>query len=281
MGNEYLGTELNIKEIHEITLDIIKKMIQICNTIGVNYYVAYGSLIGVVRHKGFIPWDDDFDVVMLRDDYDKFCDYCITHEDELRPYKLLTRKSEKDYPYNIARLNDMNYRAIYENVQKYDSGVFIDIYPLDGAGTDAEQVLKRIKRKKSNLFRIALWSIDTHYTKSTYNKWYRSVVKFIVRGYSKIRGSKYFLDRLEKFKDIYDIKESRYVAEMIWDAGLTLYEKKWFDQYIYMIFENLEVKVPSGYDEFLRCDYGDYMKLPPKEEQVPHHEYKIYRRYVD
>ena len=180
--------ELNIEQIHQVTLDIVKKLIEICDEIHVNYYVAYGSLIGVVRHKGFIPWDDDFDVVMLRNDYEKFCDYCTKHQKEMSPYKLLTRESEEKYPYNIARLNNMDYQAVYDNVQGYDSGIFIDIYPIDGAGTNAEQVMKRVKKKKSNLFRITLWSIDDHYTKSTYHKWYRSVIKYFVRLYAKIRG---------------------------------------------------------------------------------------------
>ena len=86
------------------------------------------------------------------------------------------------------------------------------------------------------------------------------------------------MDKTENFKNLYDIKKSRYIAEMTWDSGLTLYEKKWFEDYIYMDFENLKVKVPVGYDDFLKCHYGDYMKLPPKEEQVSHHEYKVYRR---
>lgn len=274
----HMKEELNIEQIHKATLGIIEKLIEICDKIKVNYYVAYGSLIGVVRHKGFIPWDDDFDVVMLRDDYEKFCDYCIKNEDKIRPFKLLSRKCEKKYPYNIARLNNMNYKAVYDNVQGYESGIFIDIYPLDGAGSDVDEVQKKIKKKKSNLFRITLWSIDDHYTKSTYNKWYRSIIKYFVRGYSKIRGAKYFLDKMENFKNLYDINNSRFIAEMTWDSGLTLYEKSWFEEYTYMDFENLKVKVPIGYDDFLRCHYGDYMKLPPKEEQVPHHEYRVYLR---
>lgn len=276
--NGYIKEELNIEQIHKATLEIVEKLIEICDKINVNYYVAYGSLIGVVRHKGFIPWDDDFDVVMLRDDYEKFCDYCIKNENKLKPFKLLSRKCEKKYPYNIARLNNMNYKAVYDNVQGYESGIFIDIYPLDGAGSDVDKVLKKVEKKKSNLFRITLWSIDDHYTKSTYNKWYRSIIKYFVRGYSKVRGAKHFLDKMENFKNLYDINNSRYIAEMTWDSGLTLYEKSWFDKYIYMDFENLKVKVPIGYDDFLRCHYGDYMKFPPKEEQVPHHEYKVYQR---
>ena len=126
--------ELSIEEIHEGTLGILKKIIEICDEINVNYFLAYGSLIGAVRHGGFIPWDDDLDIVMLRPDYEIFNQYCLKHERELYPFKLINRKNEKKYPYNIARFNDLRYRDIYENVQEYDSGMFIDVYPLDGAG---------------------------------------------------------------------------------------------------------------------------------------------------
>lgn len=72
MGNYRNECELTIDDVHNVTLKLVEKLIQICDAVEVNYYVAYGSLIGAVRHKGFIPWDDDFDVVMLRDDYEKF-----------------------------------------------------------------------------------------------------------------------------------------------------------------------------------------------------------------
>lgn len=88
--------ELSIQEIHEGTLGILKKIIDICDKVGVNYYLAYGSLIGAVRHGGFIPWDDDLDIVMLRPDYEVFCQYCMKHERELYPFKLINRQSEKN-----------------------------------------------------------------------------------------------------------------------------------------------------------------------------------------
>lgn len=88
--------ELSIQEIHEGTLGILKKIIDICDKVGVNYYLAYGSLIGAVRHGGFIPWDDDLDIVMLRPDYEVFCQYCMKHEQELYPFKLINRQSEKN-----------------------------------------------------------------------------------------------------------------------------------------------------------------------------------------
>ena len=153
-------TSDELKRIQEKECYILESIVNICERNCIEYFLIGGTCLGAVRHDGFIPWDDDFDVVMLRDDYEKFCDYCIHHQDEMKPYKLLTRKNEENYPYNIARLNNMDYRAVYENVQGYDSGVFIDIYPLDGAGSKAEQVIQRVKKKKSDLFRITLWSIS-------------------------------------------------------------------------------------------------------------------------
>ena len=88
--------ELSIEEIHEGTLGILKKIIEICDEINVNYFLAYGSLIGAVRHGGFIPWDDDLDIVMLRPDYEIFNQYCLKHERELYPFKLINRKNEKN-----------------------------------------------------------------------------------------------------------------------------------------------------------------------------------------
>lgn len=270
--------ELSLEEIHNVTIDILKKIIAICEEINIDYYIAYGSLIGAVRHKGFIPWDDDCDLVMLRPDYEKFCKYCQDNEERLRPYKMVTRETMKKYPYNIGRFNDMSYEAVYDNVIQYDSGVFVDIYPLDGAGNEINKRIDKIRKKKSNIFRILLWSIDAHFEPSTYNKWYRTIIKYFIRLYSKCRGSEYFLNKLESLKKSYNFENSKYVAEMTWDSGLVLYKKEWFVDTVLFDFEGLEVKAPVGYDEFLKCHYGNYMELPPETERVPHHEYRVYRR---
>lgn len=75
----------------------------------VNYYIMYGSLIGAVRHHGFIPWDDDLDIAMLRPEYEKLCSYCETHQGELGHFALMNRRTAKEYPYNISRFCDMRY----------------------------------------------------------------------------------------------------------------------------------------------------------------------------
>ena len=95
---------------------------------------------------------------MLRPDYEVFCHYCMKHERELYPFKLINRQSEKKYPYNIARFNDLRYKAVYENVQEYDSGMFIDVYPLDGAGHMTESEVRSLDKKRDYLMKMILWS---------------------------------------------------------------------------------------------------------------------------
>lgn len=142
---------LTIEEIHEGTLEVIKKLIEICDEININYFVAYGSLIGAVRHKGFIPWDDDFDVIMLRPDYDKFCRYCDEHEKELYPFRLMNYKNTPDYPFTISRLNDLRYRMESVGYPDAGMGLFIDIYPYDGCGNKYSIKYKIIEKNKKNL----------------------------------------------------------------------------------------------------------------------------------
>lgn len=270
--------ELTIKEIHKATIDNLKKIIEICDKIHVNYFLAYGSLIGAIRHKGFIPWDDDCDLVMLRPDYEKFMSYCIQHEKELYPYKLLCRENTKNYPYNIARFNDMRYKAIYDNVQQYESGLFVDIYPLDGIDNLDKESIEALDKKRDYLIKMILWAIDDHYEPSTHNKWYRSVIKYFIRLYAKLRGAGYFLDKMENMKNLYSFEKSEYVAEMTWDVQTVIYEKRWFSDYITVKFENIDVKIPKEYDAFLKVHYGDYMQLPKIEDRVPSHGYKLYLR---
>ena len=139
-------------------------------------------------------------------------------------------------------------------------------------------MIKKLSRKKRNLFRFILWSGDNYFEPSTYGKRWRTVVKYFVRLYSKIRGHKYFLNKMETLKKLYDFENSKYIAEMVWDAEIIPYEKKWFSNYQYTKFEDISVRIPEGYDEFLKCHYGNYMELPPLDERVGQHDYDIYLR---
>ena len=126
--------------------------------------------------------------------------------------------------------------------------------------------------------KMILWSIDDHYEVSKHNKWYRSIIKYFVRIYAKMRGSKYFLDEMEALKNLYPLDSSKYVAEMTWDPKTVLCKKEWFGDGAIVEFEGIKVKAPQNIDGFLKEYYGNYMQLPPEEERKPSHGYALYRR---
>lgn len=268
---------LTLEEIHKETLEILKKIIVICDELKINYFLAYGSLIGAVRHQGFIPWDDDLDLIMLRPDYDKFLQYCTEHEQMLLPYKLMGRHNTPGFPFNISRFCDMRYKMVSDEITDAGMGMFIDIYPFDGAGSEPDDVMKKTGKKRLFYLNCAFSALRKHYHPSSKGLLH-NLIKFPGHCFARIMGADFFLDRLEKFKDTFPLEESKYVICMVWDWPIRLKEKKHFEEFTYLPFEGIQVKVPKEYDAVLRSSYGDYMQLPPEDQRVPHHEYSLYRK---
>ena len=190
--------ELTIEEIHEGTIGILKKIIELCDMLQVNYYIMYGSLIGAVRHHGFIPWDDDLDIAMLRPEYEKLCSYCETHQGELGHFALMNRRTAKEYPYNISRFCDMRY-----SMEKKDTipgagmGMFVDIYPFDGAGLDAQKAIKKYSKKKYFYQSGLVWAFSKDPWPAKRSK-LLAIPKLPFWLYAKARGAQYFLDKDRK-----------------------------------------------------------------------------------
>lgn len=271
-GGEKRMKELNIEEIHEITLDILKKIDEIVTEQGMKYYLAYGSLIGAVRHRGFIPWDDDLDIMMVRPDYEKLIQYFIENAKMLYPLKVFTYDTCENYPHMIARICDMRYPIVVENEIDCGMGVFVDVYPLDGMGSD-EKTWNRVMRRRQQLIAASYYATRIHF--EIPKKKYRIVDKYLLYLYAKSRGREYFLKKIEAYKDYFPWETSRYVGCAVW--GKELFDKKYFLDTMRMPFEDMQVMVPAGYDGLLKCSYGDYMQLPPEEERQPQHNYAAYR----
>lgn len=132
---------LALEEIQEASLHILEKIADLCDQLHLRYYLIYGTLIGAIRHKGFIPWDDDLDIMMPRPDYEKLITYFIENTDALRPLELFEPRVNPDYPYMIARISDNRYILDVTNEKDYGIGVFIDIYPYDGLGNTPKEAL--------------------------------------------------------------------------------------------------------------------------------------------
>ena len=141
--------ELSLREVQLGELEILKRLDSICREQGLKYFLYAGTMIGAVRHKAFIPWDDDIDVAMPRRDYDRLMAWWDEHGAQEAPLRMMNIHTNPKYIYTISRLCDTRYQVDYEGTREYGLGLFVDIYPFDGCGStqeEAEQILQSAAR---------------------------------------------------------------------------------------------------------------------------------------
>ncbi len=266
---------LTAREVQLGELEVLKKLDEICTRLNLRYFLTYGTLLGAVRHQGFIPWDDDIDIMMPRPDYEKLLSYLRSNEKELAPFKLMHYKTNKEYIYPISRFVDTRYWIDYEGTKDYGLGLFVDIYPLDGCGNTPEEAEEIMKSSKFDITLIDIAGKDK-FKSSVSGGFLRSVVKFLAYCYVKMRGANYFAKKLDKKGQRYEYDACNYVNLTIWDTAVKPFKKELFDSIERMKFEDSMFCVPAHYDEILTQCYGDYMKLPPEDQQIAHHYYTAY-----
>ena len=270
--------KLTIKEIQKSSLEVLKKIDEICRQQGFQYYLAYGTLLGAVRHKGFIPWDDDIDIMMPRKDYEMFIRYFVGHKNELTPFKIFEYRYDVDYPYMIARVSDNRYKLNVYNEKDYGIGLFVDIYPLDGAG-DTKSKPYVLKKKSTPYASMCFLSTRKSVKRENTKSLVKYILKFPVFIFAKMLGKNYLMKKLEKIGSTYSYDDSKYVGVIVWasDEGTkTIYPKTWFGEGTDLEFEGLRCRVPIDYDKVLTRGFGNYMELPPEKDRVPHHYYDAY-----
>ncbi len=277
--NRKKKSEVDLRETQLAVLEVYKVFDEICHKIGVKHSVAFGTLIGAVRHKGFIPWDDDFDVVMFRPDYEKFLKYCFEHRDELAPrYEIHNRFLIENCHYNITRFCCNDYKLLFYIWPEYESGVFIDIYPLDGLGgsSDYRYWERKIKKIKTLQIKAGLTFQNVYYPGS-YPLW-KKIRNQIYKKLFVHKSLNFYWNELDKIGQKFSLEESDAVYCTVWTGmeKIPRIRKDVFEDLIEFDFENTKVWGPRRYDEFLTEIYGSYMKIPPIEEQNPQHGYKIF-----
>lgn len=269
--------ELTIQEIQSVSLEVLKQVTDLCESLHLRYALIYGTLIGAVRHHGYIPWDDDVDIMMPRPDYDKLLEYLGTHK--LPNLTLFNRHTCPGYPYMISRVSDDRYILEMENEDSVGMGVFIDIYPYDGLGKTKEEAVS-FGLKGDRLSSLCYQATRKHFAIETTTSLVRKIVKYPVFLVSKMIGKDFFQNKLEKLAGAKDYESSEYIGCIIWLSWgeKDIFPRKWFDETIMMPFDKYEFRVPKNYDKVLRHEYGDYMQLPPEKDRIGHHYFKAYRK---
>ena len=260
---------------NSIILDVLREFINICKHHGLTYYCAYGTVIGAVRHHGMIPWDDDIDVYMPRPDYERFLD--ITSKIDLGNYEVVSPYTNNSYPLYFAKMCNKRTTLIEVADTPCVIGLYIDIFPLDGASDNLDETRTMIARFMK--IRNKLEAISTHNKFGDYLKlalqpkeWGRFVYKthgfFFRNSYRKK-----LLLQLETIARKYNYNESNYVAMYFGCYGKKeVFPKSWLQNTAQCDFEGMTVDLPGEFEKYLEHYYGDYMQLPPESESVPRHQ---------
>ena len=257
-----------LKKLHELELKIALELKRICDKHQIKYFLIAGTMLGAVRHGGFIPWDDDMDIGMLREDYEKFIRVCKAELPE--EYFLQTWDTDLEYPFSYAKIR-INYTEIIEKFSQYSNahtGIFIDIFPFDNV--PEKMIDKKIQGKKVYFLRRLLWikkGYGKEYFTSTSDKLMYGILRFI----SKLVSFKYLKDKLQKTLTKYN----KGISEFVFTDGAYGYEKeaikrKWVTNLSTIKFENEEFLAIKEYEDYLSYFYGDYMILPPENKRGGH-----------
>lgn len=264
---------IEIEELKTIQLEILQSVHDFCVKNGIRYSLDSGTLLGAIRHGGYIPWDDDIDIIMPRPDYDKFISRFNGSTNYLRVFS-----PELDWNFYAPYANVCDMRTTLsegDNSHRgIEMGVKIDVFPVDGAPSNSKQynrVLKRI-RILNALLTAKRNSFSSIFKKGTSLRIVLSVLKLfgVFYSYSSIQHRIYTLSTKVPFES------SEYAAKLSYTWTKNRCPRRTFEDLIDYSFEGRCFKVLRNYDMYLCRMFGDYMKLPPEEQRVSNHEFIAY-----
>lgn len=251
------------KEIQSIMLDILKFIDGICKDNNLTYYLYAGTLLGAIRHKGFIPWDDDLDICMPRLDYNRFVKLMKKNKSERFSFKCI-ENGKKRYNYCFGKMIDRN--TLVKEIGKFEGeelGVWVDVFPLDGVGNNIDKARELIKSNKRFVKQILL--LEKGKTMNLKGK----ILYYL--------GRKNLHRIMKHYVKKHSFNDSKYVADiMAVDDGIWIYNKKSFEGGEKGLFEGIEFNIPKDSDDILKTLYGNYMELPPEEERTPIHNCEVW-----
>lgn len=262
--------DYNLRPLWDAILNIYKAFAEVCDRNGLRYYATGGTALGAMRHGGFIPWDDDFDLVMPRPDYIKFMEIC--HKELPTHYEAIDFRHDSSYPYCFGKVRD-NRKKIIEEVSEasnlnLDQGIFIDVIPIDGM-PKAE-----IPFRFWILGRMAWRHYSQLETEPIYTRLFWWVIGKIINIPNDPQKQRI---AFEKWLSKWNFDKSPAVDDYNTNARRLNHRVLSASSFMparYVKFENIEIPVPNKVEDFLTEIYRDWQTLPPEDKQVPSHQRK-------
>lgn len=265
--------ELTLKEIRQIEFELLLNFRAFCEENDISYFLSHGTLLGAVKYKGFIPWDDDIDIFVPRKDYDRLIDiYSDTHR-----YKLFSVERVPKFGFPFAKLCDMTtIKQEFDVDNGVELGLDIDIFPLDVWPQQKETAICYANKINKYVNKIHCAKLPLKKGKSPL----RSIAKFAILLFYKMLGVRHYVDKINKMaKENVGLKKINYMGCITWPiySEKEVVPVKVFSDKTELEFEGEKFSAPIGYDAYLRSLYGDYEKDPPVDEQKTHHKFKAYK----
>ena len=264
----YIINDVELKELQKKNLELLVYFKKFCDKHEIEFFLAGGSCLGAIRHKGFIPWDDDIDLLMKRDDYERLEGLWSQYADTDR-FSCVRPNGRIANGNKYITIHDNNTTFIQKGREYFDAnqGVALEILPLDG-----------YPEKKYQRYLQVFWAIvyslyANQLPTYKYGKIIEKTCVFLLKLVSNRKNQYKIFHFAEKQMSKYNIKDCSNYAVLCTFINIShKYPKNMFEKAIYVPFEGCDMPVPQDYDLMLKILYGDYMKLPPVEEQVHKHE---------
>ena len=263
-SKKYEISDEELCRIQEIQRELIREVQRICKKNNIHFGMVGGTMLGAIRHHGYIPWDDDADIGFLRSEYEKFREACKTDLDQERFYIQDLRDTEGyRWGYGKLRRKGTTFLRLNQEFMPYEQGISIDLMPFDNVPDN--EIQRRIHFFRCFLYRKIFWSEVGKTTEK--NRFIRFIYKllnliplnFVINSYQKFidKGQK----RLTKLVRILTFPTPKHVYG---------YKREWYTNLAIYKFDDLKLPGARDYDGYLKVKYGDYMKMPPENKRKVH-----------
>ena len=251
-----------VKFVQGLTFEMLKDIDAYCKQNDIMYFLSGGSCLGAIRHKGFIPWDDDIDLMLPREDYEKFLKGFSNYKTDL--YKVGSLYTDDEWKRPAARIWNTKTKLRQKTYDEREMGIFVDVFPIDGLPTNA--LVRWIHYRKIQLLNILRVScLRKGYFENEKYVFIKRIIDLFLRG-KNARGFAVKMDNAAKRQSF---NSSQYVgailAQHYWDKETI--KKEFMDRAVNTPFVDGEYPIPIGYDTYLHNLYGDYMMIPPGAEE--------------